>query len=82
MKYQIKLLKPARKFIEKQPKAQQERILRAIVKLPDAGDIKSLSGHTGVYRLRVGTYRIVYSVDREVLLVEVMNAGVRGDIYK
>ena len=82
MKFQIKLLKPARKFIEKQPKSQQERILKAIAKLPDNGDTKPLSGYTGVYRLRVGNYRIIYSVDQEILLIKIENAGVRGDIYK
>ncbi len=82
MKYQIIIEKRAKKFIEKQPKPQQVRILQAIQKLPEQGDIKSLKGHAGFYRLRVGDYRIIYIVDNEKLVVVVTDAGNRGQIYK
>jgi len=36
----IEIDKPAMKFLVKQPKPQQERLLRAIYRLPDEGDIK------------------------------------------
>jgi mRNA interferase RelE/StbE len=83
MSYKIKIDKPARKFIAKQPEQQQQRILRAIAGLPFAGDIKPLKGYgDGVFRLRVGNYRIIYSVWEDTLTVLIMNAGNRGDIYK
>lgn len=82
MKYQIIIEKRAKKFIEKQPKPQQVRILQAIQKLPEQGDIKSLKCHAGFYRLRVGDYRIIYIVDNEKLVVVVTDAGNRGQIYK
>lgn len=82
MKYQILIEKPALKFIQKQPKPQQERLLRAIAALPENGDIKAMAGHAGLFRLRVGTYRVLYSVENTVLIVRVLNAGNRGDIYK
>lgn len=82
MKYKIIIDKPARKFIERQPHEQQERLLKAIAVLPFAGDIKPLKGHGSVFRLRVGDYRIIYSVHKDTLTVLVMNAGSRGDIYK
>ena len=75
-------MKPARKFIERQTQHQQERLLRAIYKLPYEGDIKTLAGHENVYRLRVGDYRVIYSIHDEVLTVEVMTIGNRGDVYK
>jgi mRNA interferase RelE/StbE len=80
--YRIELMKPARKFIERQPRRQQERLLRAIYKLPHEGDIKPLAGHENVYRLRVGDYRVIFSIHDEVLTVEVMTIGNRGDVYK
>lgn len=82
MKYQIIIEKRAKKFIEKQPKPQQVRILQAIQKLPEQGDTKSLKGHAGFYRLRVGDYRIIYTVENEKLVVVVTDAGNRGQIYK
>ena len=82
MRYKIEIDKRAVKFIVKQPKLQRERILSAIYKLPHFGDIKAMQGHMGYYRLRVGDYRIIYTVDNNVLLVHVVAVGNRGDIYK
>lgn len=80
--YRIELMKPARKFIERQPRGQQERLLKAISRLPHEGAIKPLTGQENVYRLRVGDYRVIYSVHDEVVTVEVMTIGNRGDVYK
>ena len=35
----------------------------------------------GLLRLRVGDYRIIYSVDNGKLIVYVIDAGNRGEIY-
>ena len=80
--YRIKIKKLARKFIEKQTKKQQERILKAVYKLPHEGDIDTLTGYDDVYRLRVGAYRIIYTIEENILTVEVLDAGNRGDVYK
>ena len=80
--YKIIIEKPAAKFIRKQPADQQKRILKAISQLPFSGDIKQMKGEPGLYRLRVGDYRIIYRVEHEVLTVIVMDAGNRGQIYK
>ena len=83
MSYQIIIEKPAEKFIMKLPKPEKERVLREISKLPDSGDIKALKGKKskGFFRLRVGTYRIIYTVDHGKLRVCVIDAGNRGEIY-
>jgi len=80
--YTFVIARAARKFIEKQPKKQRDRIFTAIFKLPHDGDIDTLSGRDGVYRLRVGTYRIIYTIKEDILTVEVLDAGNRGDVYK
>ena len=82
MTYKILIEKPAMKFIQKQPKPQQESLLQAIAALPEQGDRKPMTGHSGLFRLRVGSYRILYSVEDNILVVHVLNAGNRGDIYK
>jgi len=80
MKYEIVITKNARKLIISQTKAQQQRLLSAIGKLPDNGDIKLLVGHVDVYRLRVGDYRIIYTKNDDVLKIIVINAGSRGQV--
>ena len=83
MKYKIILEKNAEKFIVKLPRPEKERVLRAIYRLPAEGDIKALKGpkSRGMYRLRVGDYRIIYTVDHGQLIVCVIDAGNRGQIY-
>ena len=81
MSYTILYEKPALKFIKKQPKEQQRRILEAIHALPYSGDIKQMKGHSDLLRLRVGSYRIIYSVDNGQLIVRIIDAGNRGQIY-
>ena len=61
--------------------AQETRVLKAIAKLPDEGDRKQMKGHPGFFRLRVGDYRIIYTVDNGQLIVRVVDAGNRGQIY-
>lgn len=84
MKYTIIIKKLAEKFIVKLPKPEKERVLKAINQLPEGNDIKELKGkkNKGLYRLRVGEYRIIYSVDNGELIVYVVDAGNRGEVYK
>ncbi|MGN1098574.1 MAG: type II toxin-antitoxin system RelE/ParE family toxin [Clostridia bacterium] len=79
MKYTIKYKKKALKFIQKQPKNQQERIIKAIEELPN-GDIVHVET-TNKYRLRVGDYRIIFEINNFELIITVVNAGNRGQIY-
>lgn len=80
--YKIIIEKPAAKFIEKQPVNQQKRILKALSLLPESGDIKKMKGENDYFRLRVGDYRLIYRVERDILTVIIVNAGNRGQIYK
>lgn len=82
MKYQIVIDKPALKFLQKQSPDQRERLLKAIYKLPELGDIKPMSGHENLYRLRVGTFRVIYTIENNILTVRVLTIGNRGDVYK
>ncbi len=81
-KYKIIIKKAAEKFIEKQPPKQQRRIIEAIMKLPHEGDIQTYKAHEGYFRLRVGSYRIIYTVDHNILIVTVTDADNRGQVYK
>ncbi|MGM9566511.1 type II toxin-antitoxin system RelE family toxin [Evtepia sp.] len=80
--YKILVKKKARKFIESLPKPERVRIFKAIEQLPNGEDIKKLKGHSDLLRLRVGDYRIIYTVDHGTVTVIVIDAGNRGEIYK
>lgn len=82
MMYKIIIKKKAKKFIDKLPKNERLRIAKAIEALPNGEDIKKLKGYTDLLRLRVGDYRIIYTVDHGELVVIVVDAGNRGQIYK
>lgn len=82
MRYQIVLEKPAQKFLKRLNRADKERILRAIYKLPEGENIKRLKGHQDLLRLRVGDYRVICTVNNGKLIVCVVDIGNRGDVYK
>lgn len=79
--YKIIIRKKAKKFIDKLSKNERFRIIKAIESLPDGEDIKKLKGHDNLFRLRVGDYRIIYTVDHGELIVIVIDVGNRGEIY-
>lgn len=80
--YKIIVKKKARKFLDKLPQSELRRITNALKLLPHSGDIKKVKGYDNYMRLRVGDYRIIYSVDDNILTIYVLDAGNRGDIYK
>lgn len=41
-----------------------------------------LTGSYGLLRIRVGDYRIVYTVDEEQRVVRIADVGHRSDIYR
>lgn len=83
MSYEIRLSKPAKKFLASQPQFQQKRILKALLGLPFEGDMKKMVGPwTNRYRLRIGDYRAIYERHDETVTILVLEIGNREDIYK
>jgi len=79
--YKIQFSKKAAKFFKDQPPQQQKRLVQAISKLPE-GDIRLLKGYDDIYRLRVGDYRIIFTIEENELLIRILIIGNRGDVYK
>ena len=42
---------------------------------------RQLVGYPGLWRIRVGDYRVIYTIEDDVLLVLVLRVGHRGRIY-
>jgi mRNA interferase RelE/StbE len=56
--------------------------IRALASDPRPFGSEKLSGREDLYRLRVGRYRIVYSVGDAELVVVVVGVGHRKDVYR
>jgi mRNA interferase RelE/StbE len=84
-KYRVSIKRSAVKEIEAIPqKKERQRIIRRIGQLandPRPPGSKKLSGHDK-YRIRQGTYRIVYSIEDNELTVVVVKVGQRKDVYR
>lgn len=81
---EIILNKQAIKFLKRQEKAFQLRVYEALKGLkekPPIGDIKKLKGIDNMYRLRIGTYRIIFTVDFQKETINILAINNRGDIY-
>ncbi|AEV20782.1 MULTISPECIES: type II toxin-antitoxin system RelE family toxin [Geobacillus] len=82
--YKLIYRKAAVKFIARQDKDVQERFafgLQGLLAIPPQGDIKKLKGQDGLYRLRVGTYRVLFRIDHEERIIYIEAIGNRGDVY-
>jgi len=75
----IKFERQAVKNIESLDITTKGRIKKGIDGLPD-GDVKKLQGYNATYRLRVGNYRIVYSLFEDSIIIKAVLR--RGSAYK
>lgn len=84
-KYKVSIKRSAVKEIEAIPqKKERQRIIRRIGQLandPRSPGSKKLSGHDK-YRIRQGSYRIVYRIVDNELVVVVVKVGHRKDVYR
>ena len=81
--YRIEFKPAALRDIRKIDRLAQPRIKGAIsllAKDPRPPASRPLRGRDG-YRLRVGDYRIIYVIKRDVLIIVVITVGHRRDVY-
>ena len=84
MRYEVLILPTAEKETDKLPSTIHRRISRRILSLEDnprPRGAKKLSG-SEEYRLRVGDYRVLYSVDDNRCTVTVFAVGHRREVYR
>ena len=82
--YKIEIKKSAAKEISKLPKVSIKCIVNKIQKLSDdprPNGCKKLSGDEK-YRIRIGIYRVLYSIMDEKLVIYIVKIGHRKKIYE
>ncbi len=84
MPYSPKIKRSALKEIQALPKPERLRIVEAIDRLPENPHVgKLLKGDfSGLRRIRVGVYRIVYEINEGQILVLVLRVAHRKDVYR
>jgi mRNA interferase RelE/StbE len=84
-RYKVLVKPSADRALRKLPATVQKRIVVAIAELADdprpPGAVK-LSGEEDLWRIRVGSYRVVYEIRDAMLLVMVLRIAHRKDVYR
>jgi mRNA interferase RelE/StbE len=85
MAYQITFTHAAAKALRSLPRKTAERIGAAVARLaddPHPPGAEKLKGEADLHRIRVGDYRVVYTVEHDVVLVTVVRIGHRREVYR
>ncbi|MGE5442270.1 MAG: type II toxin-antitoxin system RelE family toxin [Bacteroidota bacterium] len=78
-------LGPVRKDLRALDDKTRRRVLRAVMTLeanPRPPGAKKLRGESDLWRVRVGDYRILYSIEEARLVVLVVKIGHRREVYR
>ncbi len=85
--YKVRLSLEAEKVFAKSDKTLAKKLARCFKNLEDNPryhpNIKPLKGsYSGYYRYRVGDYRVVYSIEDELVIVNVILIAHRSKVYE
>lgn len=83
--YRVEITRSAERQLGRLPRPDQERMARAMLALaedPFPRGTRKLSGYDDVFRVRVGRYRILYSVSDAEVIIIILKIGHRKDVYR
>ena len=83
--YNIQWKSSAIKELRKLSKKDIPFLIEAIEQLgtnPRPPQVKKIAGASYTYRIRVRDYRIIYSIEDTILLIEIIRIGHRKDVYR
>jgi mRNA interferase RelE/StbE len=84
--YHLVFTKKAEKFMRRLPRNEAKRIREKLVLLANDpyaanNNVTAMQNRPG-YRLRIGDWRVIYTIQDEELIILVLKVGSRGDIYR
>ena len=83
-RHSIEISRTAEKQLKKLNRDNQRRVVKAIVALTDdprPQGSRKLAGYDDVFQIRVGPYRVLYSVSGKKLVIIILKIGHRKDVY-
>lgn len=83
--FTLQFARSARKELESLPAGVVRRILPRIESLIDdrrPPGCKKLVGTNDLWRIRIGDYRVIYSIGESILAIEIIAVRHRGDAYR
>jgi mRNA interferase RelE/StbE len=83
--YQVEVTREALRALSKLDKPIRRRVQSAIDELqadPRPHGAIALQGLSGAYRIRIGEYRVIYTINDDKLVVVVVDLGHRREIYR
>lgn len=83
--YSLVWKRSAEKELRALPREAVSRIVKLVESLqddPHPVGVRRIVGAERTYRLRSGAYRIVYTIERERLVVEVVRVAHRREVYR
>lgn len=84
-RFEIEITRTAEKQLHALARGDQERLTVAILHLADdprPRGCRKLSGYDDTYRIRVGRFRVIYSVSEARLIVLILKLGHRREVYR
>jgi mRNA interferase RelE/StbE len=82
--HKIELRRKAQHALDRLPKSDFEAVIEAVKGLADTPRPKGVEKikRAGLWRIRQGDYRIVYSIDDKQKIVIILRIGHRREIYR
>jgi mRNA interferase RelE/StbE len=84
-RYSVEISRTAEKQLRRLPAGPRARVARAMLALGDdpyPPGSRKLVGYDDVFRIRVGVYRIIYSVSGRRLVIVILKVGHRRKAYR
>ena len=83
--YEVEISRTAEKQLKALPAEDQVRVARTVLALaeePHPRGSRKLSGYDDVFRVRVGRFRVLYSILEKRLVILILKIGHRKDVYR
>jgi mRNA interferase RelE/StbE len=83
--YEVLLEAAAERDLRRLPQAEFHRLvarIKALGEEPRPSGCRKITGSKNDWRIRVGTYRVVYEIDEKAKAVKVMRVRHRREVYR
>ena len=83
--HKVQFLKSAAKEFRALDDPMKARVTEVIDKLlldPRPKGVRKLKGHQNLYRIRVGSFRVVFKINDEMELIQITRIRHRSEVYR